>query len=153
MPEARESCPDHAALHLGFYLASWGMYRGRSFLLQHDYTIHLGVVDALMAPRFADLWKQEVGAGVNDGTLVPLVLEAITAIRDAYRPFTPQAESRQASDTVVTKVLLGTLGCLPACDRYFLAGFKDRGFKYSYADQTFVEQILYFCRNHIRELR
>lgn len=25
---------DHAALHLGFYLASWGMYRGSSFLLK-----------------------------------------------------------------------------------------------------------------------
>ena len=26
---------DRAALHLGFYLASWGMYRGSTFLLQN----------------------------------------------------------------------------------------------------------------------
>ncbi len=31
---------DVAALQLGFYLASWGMYRGSSFLLQRDYTVH-----------------------------------------------------------------------------------------------------------------
>ena len=28
---------DHLSLHLAFYLASWGMYRGSSFLLQKDY--------------------------------------------------------------------------------------------------------------------
>ena len=28
------------ALHLAFYLASWGMYRGSSGLLWKDYTIH-----------------------------------------------------------------------------------------------------------------
>ena len=31
---------DHGALQLGFYLASWGMYRGSSFLLWKDYRIH-----------------------------------------------------------------------------------------------------------------
>ncbi|MBQ8112212.1 MAG: hypothetical protein IJ146_03300, partial [Kiritimatiellae bacterium] len=32
-------CPDYdyLCLHLAFYLASWGMYRGSSFLLQQDY--------------------------------------------------------------------------------------------------------------------
>jgi hypothetical protein len=30
--------PDHAALVLGFYMASWGMYPGASFLLRFDYT-------------------------------------------------------------------------------------------------------------------
>ena len=29
-----------AQLHLAFYLASWGMYRGSSFLLQKDYTVY-----------------------------------------------------------------------------------------------------------------
>lgn len=28
------------SLHLGFYLASWGMYRGSSGLLQKDFLIH-----------------------------------------------------------------------------------------------------------------
>src|ERR1700719_3146846 len=55
----------HAALQLGFYLASWGMYRGSSFLLQHDYTIHLGVVTALAAQHFEPLWQGEFGSGQN----------------------------------------------------------------------------------------
>ena len=35
---------DYLALHLGFYLASWGMYRGSTGLLQKDYKIHIGAV-------------------------------------------------------------------------------------------------------------
>ena len=35
---------DYLALHLGFYLASWGMYRGSTGLLQKDYKIHVGAV-------------------------------------------------------------------------------------------------------------
>src|SRR5260370_38140615 len=38
---------ERASLHLAFYLASWGMYRGRSFLIQKDYLIHLDVVKKL----------------------------------------------------------------------------------------------------------
>src|SRR4051812_29076293 len=32
---------DTLALNLGVYLASWGMYRGSSFLLEFDYKIHV----------------------------------------------------------------------------------------------------------------
>ena len=60
------------------------------------------------------------------------------------RPFAPQAESRQASDTLVTKVILGTFGCLPACDRYFIDGWKSEGFKYSYLNSKFVDRVLIF---------
>lgn len=31
---------DYLSLQLAFYLASWGMYRGSSFLLQKDYKVH-----------------------------------------------------------------------------------------------------------------
>lgn len=31
---------DQGCLHLAFYLASWGMLRGGSFLLQKDYRVH-----------------------------------------------------------------------------------------------------------------
>lgn len=36
----KEDVLDHASLHLAFYLASWGMMRGGTFLLQKDYRIH-----------------------------------------------------------------------------------------------------------------
>ena len=30
----------------------------------------------------------------------------------------------ELSDTLITKILMGTLGCVPAYDRYFIAGIK-----------------------------
>jgi hypothetical protein len=41
-----------------------GMYRGSGFLLQHAYTVHLGVIDQLVAPRFSVLWGQEFGSRI-----------------------------------------------------------------------------------------
>ena len=138
---------DIAALHLGFYLASWGMYRGSSFLLQRTYTVHLGVVDCLAAPRFARLWEKDVGAEEDDSALVPLILSAVDGVRDAYASF------GSPTDTLTTKVLLGTLGCLPACDRFFVAGFRQSGLRYSRLNIRFVERLLRFVRAHVAELQ
>jgi hypothetical protein len=129
------------------------MYRGSGFLLQHAYTVHREVIDELVAPRFSALWEQEFGASDNDLKLVPIILEVIDAVRGAYRPFAPPAESRQASNTLVTKVILGTFGCLPACDRYFINGFKTAGFRYSSPNTKFIEQVLHFCIDNLPELR
>lgn len=128
------------------------MYRGSGFLLQYAYTDHLGVIDELVAPQFSSLWQHEFGPTENGIKLVPTIERAIT-IREAYRPFAPVSEAQQASDTLVTKVLLGTFGCLPACDRYFIAGFKSAGLKYSSLDAAFIEGLLCFCAEHLMELR
>jgi len=52
---------------------------------------------------------------------------------------------------LVTKVLLGTFGCLPACDRYFVAGWKGIGNRFSYLNRKFVERVLTFCRSHFAQ--
>lgn len=57
--EKRKSCHDlsdedydYLALHLSFYLASWGMYRGSSMLLSTDYKIHIPIVKELMKEEY-----------------------------------------------------------------------------------------------------
>ena len=137
---------DTAALQLGFYLASWGMYRGSSFLLRYAYTAHRPVVGLLVEPRFLPLWGREFGAGEHDGELQGLVLDAVEAVRGAYAPF------GEPTDTLVTKVLLGTLGCLPACDRYFSDGFRAEGYGSSTLNGPFVERLLRFCRLNAADL-
>jgi hypothetical protein len=137
---------DTAALQLAFYLASWGMYRGSTFLLQYAYTAHLGVIDCLSEPRFSPLWESEFGSGKNDLALVPTVLDVIQASRKAYEPF------GYATDTLVTKVILGTLGCLPACDQYFIEGFN-QAFSYSSLNARFVDRLLLFCKDYLADLR
>ena len=39
---------DYLSLQLAFYLASWEMYRGSSFLLHKDYKIHVPVIEELL---------------------------------------------------------------------------------------------------------
>jgi hypothetical protein len=38
-----------ACLHLSFYLASWGLYRGSSFLLWKDYLVHHDMVNRILS--------------------------------------------------------------------------------------------------------
>lgn len=143
---------DHAALQLAFYLASWGMYRGSTFLLQHDYTVHLGVVDVISKERFSNLWYQDIGA---EGVEAPheAIMDLIGEIRGVYRPFAPGGTSTQPTDTLISKVILGTLACLPACDRYFVDGFKLKGLKFARLDEAFLHDVHSFCEMHLDALR
>jgi hypothetical protein len=138
---------DAAALQLGIHLASWGMYRGSSFPLLRSYTVHTAVIERLASPEFSVLWETEVGARAADAKLVPSILAAVAAVKQAYKPF------GKATDTLATKVLLGPFACLPACDRFFIDGFKMSGHQYSYLNGTFVEEVIRFCIDSGNALR
>lgn len=101
-----------SCLHLGFYLASWGMLRGSSGLLQRSVRTFVPVVEAITnAP--SEIWLTDANV-YGDGSC-PVVFETAQKIRAAL----PNA----ASDTLVTKIMLGTFGCVPAFDTYFKKGF------------------------------
>ena len=136
----------HAALQLGFYLASWGMYRGSGFLLQHDYKIHEGVVERIASSEFSELWQIEIGLHRSNRQYEEVILRAAKAIRNAYTPY------GNATDTLATKVLLGTLACVPAYDRFFKEGFKRAGNQYTGLNADFISQVIQFCEKHSDEL-
>jgi hypothetical protein len=119
---------DALSLHLAFFLASWGMYRGSSFLLQKDYTIHRPVVRLLRSLELRIL------RGATIPTLrehFEKILDLQSKISNAYLTELKRSNwvngtrsEVTPSDILVTKILLGTLGCVPAFDRYFLIGAK-----------------------------
>ena len=119
---------DYLCLHLSFYLASWGMYRGSSFLLQRDYKVHKPIIEILLEEKYNSLW----GIAINDYKdkenqdklieLVKRIKEIYNQIRLSVKESIPKNE---VSDTLVTKVLMGTLGCVPAYDRYFISGIRN----------------------------
>lgn len=137
---------DTAALQLGFYLASCGMYRGSSFLLQRAYTVHLGVIDVLTHPDLAVLWQRKPSGKTSDAALIAPLLGLVSALRDAYAPF------GQATDTLITKVILGTVSVLPACDRFFIDGFKLSGLSYSAVNRRFIDRVFLLCFENRVEL-
>jgi len=126
--ELQKSC-----LHLGFYLASWGMYRGKSLLLkQSAYALAPLVEEIASAPP--DLWDLDV-ENYNDDTYV-LMLDWSEKVRTAL--------SSKTTDTLVTKAMLGIFGNVPAFDRYFRAGFDS--FKLNEKSLTKIHN--YYERHH-----
>ena len=118
---------NYLSLHLAFYLASWGMYRGSSFLPQKDYKVHTPIVEEILKPEYdclfglacADLRESEV-----QGSLEKLH----KYIAKHFRPIRNEVAGREVASPVspvlITKILMGTLGCVPAYDRFFVDGIK-----------------------------
>ena len=145
---------EYASLHLAFYLASWGMYRGSSGLLQKDYLIHQKVVKQIIA------YKHLAGINFihNKVDAIQEVFKLIEIVRDIY-----QKEIREVkvgkrkkpfvvTDTLVTKILLGTLGCTPAYDQYFIKGMRLEGISYSILSVSNFKKVVDFYLDNKDEI-
>lgn len=116
---------DYLSLHLAFYLASWGMYRGSSFILQKDYKVHTPIVKEILKPEYDCLF----GVACVD-LREPEVQERLKNVSDNianhFGPIRNEVAGRKVASSVspvlVTKILMGTLGCVPAYDRFFQVG-------------------------------
>lgn len=144
-----------ATLHLAFYLASWGMYRGSSFLLQRDYSIHRDAVATLLRPEYELLWCATFDDAADDENTARLICSLSDALKATYRQHIADenARRRNPTDTLITKILLGTVGCTPACDRYFILGFRHRDLPYSQFSSSFLRQVFRFYRDHADALK
>ncbi len=118
---------DYLSLQLAFYLASWGMYRGSSFLLQKDYKVHVPVVEELLKSEYDCLF------GIECIELKkPSVQKALQKIEqfmnDYYESIRVQVRgvefNNKLSSTLITKILMGTLGCVPAYDINFVTAVR-----------------------------
>lgn len=122
---------DTACLQMAFYLASWGMYRGSSFLLWKDYLIHKEVVEHLLKHKhlqklnFTDTTENEIQE----------IFELISWVKNWYQNniefVNGEKKKVNVTDTLATKIILGALGCIPAYDRYFIDGIRNKGLSYS----------------------
>jgi hypothetical protein len=101
-----------ACLHLGFYLASWGMYRGSTVLLQRSAAYLKPVIEAI-ARTPAAAWGIDADGYTTEACA--LLLDTGSRIRAAF----PEG----ATDTLVTKIMLGVFGSVPAYDTNFRKGF------------------------------
>ena len=116
---------DYLSLHLAFYLASWGMYRGSCFILQKDYKVHTPIVKEILKPEYDCLF----GVACVD-LREPEVQERLTNVSDNianhFGPIRNEVAGRKVttpvSPVLITKILMGTLGCVPAYDRFFQDG-------------------------------
>lgn len=147
-PSGSVSEKDLAALHLAFYLASWGMYRGRSFLLQKDYKVHKYAVDVILDPKYSCLREVEVKGLSDYPRHIDLIFDLNDSIAKAYSDNIDTVNNTEKSvnvtDTLSTKIILGTLGCTPAYDRYFVAGTRFHGLNCRRFNRQSFDELLRF---------
>ena len=143
---------DTAALHLAVYLASWGMYRPSSFLLQKDYKIHCGVVKKIIEYQhlrginFSSLGCNELSKTLNE----------IICLSDCIKKYYPkkikkvdgERKTVNVTDTLATKIMFGTLGCIPAYDTYCVAGMRESNIKYSKISVSNLRSVVDFYTKH-----
>ena len=119
---------DYLSLHLAFYLASWGMFRGSSFLLEKDYKVHIPVVETILSPEYdillgadCDILMEE-----NNRNLLKKLSDTITKYYHDVRCTVKGDDVKSpVSEILITKILMGTLGCVPAYDGYFVKAIRE----------------------------
>lgn len=112
------------SLNLGFYLSSYGMYRGPTFIFKRDYKIHKEIVKRILEEKYDILWDydplkdkehkaEDLIFNKKDGIFYK--------IKEAYEKIDPQFTP---TNTLITRILMGTYGCIPAFDDFFKKGIK-----------------------------
>lgn len=136
---------DRLCLELGFYLASWGMLRGSSFLLWCDSDIHASIMDILFDSRYDELWhvtydnlvrnsgrimdlkkriseKYEIVSEIVGKDLAKEKAKLEIKVGKEVKEDPEEKIEKAVSDVLITKILMGTMGCVPAYDTYFRSG-------------------------------
>ena len=128
-------------LELAFYLASWGMYRGSSGLLQKNHLIHKGAVDIIFSKTSQKLKCNQTTEVKREN--IAAILEVKNQLAEHYSSiyFTKGADKPKPispTDTLLSKIMLGTLGCVPAYDRYFIDGLKEMKMQHTGFNECFT---------------
>ena len=110
--QCSEETAEILALHLCAYLTSWGMYRASSFLFKDvDYRVHIPVVKMILEPQYDVLWD------LRDDSATDTLWELSERIRQHYENCRRLVgKPGTATQILLTKILLGTMGCIPAYD-------------------------------------
>ncbi len=148
---------DYLALQLAFYLASWGMYRGSSFLIYYDYKIHVDAVKIILNKKYDVLCGiscSDLSISKNLDLLFDLVDELRNYYDDKRTVYYNKTENKnnnpvkELSSTLISKILLGTLGCVPAYDRFFINAIKKYNVSTGIFNKKSLEKIIQFYNDN-----
>lgn len=96
LKEFDENTAKTAGLHIGFYLASWGMFRGSSELLNSGIKKYNDLAELLISKKHANFTEQY----------------------NSIEKFLEE-NAISATQTLITKIMLGVYANTPAVDQFF----------------------------------
>lgn len=114
---------EKSCLAVGFYLASWGMLRGSSFLLQKSARYYIPLIE-FISEQDSSLW--EIDADNYSEENVEKLIRVYHSIKEIVIP------ENESHLTLITKIMMGVFGNVPAYDQYFcqtMREISDCGFR------------------------
>lgn len=125
-----------SCLHVGFYLASWGMLRGSSFLLQRSIKHYEPLIKEI-AKFDKKIWSIDVDSYTDDD--LKLIFECYEMIKRSF------LIDGVKEETIITKIMLRLFGCVPAFDQNFCDAFR-KFFKGKCGFRSFNTESLKYIR-------
>ena len=130
------------------------MYRGSSGLLQKNHLIHKAAVDILFSESNQKL-KCNQSTEVKSHNIKD-ILQIKNQLAKHYSSInfskgTNKVKSITPTDTLLSKVMLGTIGCVPAYDRYFIDGLKEMKMQHIKFDTASLLEIFKFIETNKAE--
>lgn len=110
---------EKSCLVLGFYLASWGMYRGSSFILDKSLKHLESTIIYINELKLNQDWVWEIDVDKYDKTNIDKIIEIYGKIKKQM------IEGKNADVTLVSKIMLGVFGFVPAFDNNFSSTFRE----------------------------
>lgn len=105
-----------SCLQLGFYLASWGMYRGSGKIYYKSNKVYEGIIKKI--PEGKSLWEIDVD-NYNENN-INKILKFKNELQKSLHE-----HKITATDTLTTKIMMGVFGCVPAFDINFTTAIKE----------------------------
>jgi hypothetical protein len=156
----KEPLPDEElAFRLAFYLASWGMYRGSSGLLQKNHRVHLAAVEIIKSAKYNDLrCSENKEVQVSNIDMVMNLKDELTTHYGSIKYSRGGNDDLKiaATDTLISKIILGCFGCIPAYDQFFLKAGKLKGLKGKKINEKSLEQLFSYTfslKNELLEIQ
>lgn len=140
-----------SCMQLGYYLASWGMLRGSSYLFKNTNARHyLQALDVI--ERYTSEMRGLTPADFGTRRSQELLVSVYQELGDALLP----EGGRRI--TLVTKTMMGVWGVFPSLDSYFMQTFRaiakerNKGNLFSKFGVNTVELIGEFYETHQKEI-
>lgn len=145
-----------SCLHLWAYLASWGMLRGSSQLLKECSMKILSVVVNYIDKLPEELWTLDVSK-YKSIRARKRIIKVFNELKEKLQSikFEENNKSISATTTLITKIMIGTLGCIPAFDQNFVLAFKSEFDECSFTtvDDTALKCIYSFYKDNVSVLQ
>lgn len=112
---------EQKAKELYLYLANWGMVVRKSFLLQYNWRIFTNVIKILEKEEYKELKDLDV----RDSNIQKKIKNLIKLKKEINNNLLNYHAGNNITDTLVSKIILGTLGCTIAYDSKVVENLRE----------------------------